>query len=306
MKDDTASQTNESYRLINAGGNHYDIGRKMTDAITPRLLERLGGAFDAKLLKSRIISAEYTFSVHPVLRDEIQGICEGISIETDGMIFEITGCAQPTHSVTVLLRKNGGITLGRNFSSSPSNFVLNLLRLDPNDSYASLGRMCGYFAGTWESTGVYGIHVSADVLDGRCMEGGVSAYMVPRILTESSKDIGTALEKLKTMKIVQPSSFIVADRNSAYSALFEGGDMKLEKIETFPALFINGRRGESIDAEDAWEILMDHGRGFCLHENERATLYSLCVDFTEELIQYTDGSPCLAERKNVDWPGGYG
>ncbi|MEM3852393.1 MAG: hypothetical protein QXP70_05275, partial [Methanomassiliicoccales archaeon] len=174
-----------TYKLINAGGNHYDIGRKMTDAITEALLSKLTSPISEERAQQSIASAETAFAAHPVLRDEVQGICEGISIDIEAMLAEISDTsAGKTETSTVLCKTaDGNILLGRSLAAAPETHVRNLLRLDPNDSYASLGRMAGYFGGTWESTSVFGYSICVDITGNTLDPTGIAAYMVPRMLT---------------------------------------------------------------------------------------------------------------------------
>ncbi len=302
----------EYYRLINAGGNHYDIGRKMTDAFTEQLHARLSSPVAAELLENALRTADTLFSTHPVLKDELQGIAEGISIEFESMLAEVTDYrALATHSMTVVSKSGDGLVIGRSFSASPSTYVRNLLRLDPNDSYASLGRMAGYFAGTWESIGVYGQFVSADITSQNdAPRQGVASYMVPRIITESSKSLETAVEKMGTIVQMHDSSYIVAGADKAYLFVAENGAASPEEITTFPFVLVNGRKEKTsqeiagIDGVKAF--LSDHGTGGCVHAKDVETLYAMVVDMGAEQIEYTDGPPCKSGFNKVDWPGGYG
>ena len=313
MAEDTPSATlQEYYKLINAGGNHYDIGRKMTDAFTEKLHRHFSSPVDATKLENATKSMEAVFAMHPVLRDELQGIAEGISIEFESMLVEIFDyAARPTRSMTVVTREGDSVVVGRSFSASPDTFVRNLLRLDPNDSYASLGRMSGYFGGTWESIGVYGQFVCADILAGNQRpRQGVAAYMVPRIVTESSKSIETAMDKLGSVTPMHDSAYVVADAKRAYALTFENGKSISREITSFPFVMVDGREvghaGALEGTEDMKSLMSDHKKGGCVHTADTETLYAMIVDMGSELIEYTNGAPCSAPYSSVDWPGGYG
>ncbi len=313
MADETSTtEVQEYYKLINAGGNHYDIGRKMTDAFTPALHKRLSLPPDPALLENALRAADGVFDLHPVLKDELQGIAEGISIEFEAMLVETSDFrAGPTHSMTVLAREGNSFIVGRSFSGPPSTYVRNLLRLDPNDSYASLGRMSGYFGGTWESIGVYGQFVCADILSANSgPRQGPAAYMVPRMITESSKSIETAVEKMKTVVPMHDSTYIITGSDRAYMYVAQGGRASMEEITAFPFVAVNGRRlgapGDVSGKDGVRAVLSSHDMGGCLHGAETETLYSLIVDMGSEEIEYSNGAPCTAGFNKVDWPGGYG
>jgi hypothetical protein len=313
MTEASANSRNEAYyRLINAGGNHYDIGRKMTDAFTRQLHEKLTSRPDAVVLDNALKSAEATFSVHPVLKDELQGISEGIAIEFESMLCEISDTfAAPYPSSTVLSRRDGKILVGRNFGSSPEVYVRNMLRLDPNDAYASLGRMGGYFGGTFESIGVYGIYAGAEILEkNRQPVQGTAAYIVPRIITESSKDIDSALAKLRAVRPMHRSLFVLADISSAYVAEWNGSSFEINRCDTFPLLISGGKQSRPEGALDSTEdikgLLSSHDAGLCVHGTAAETIYSLVVDMAQEKVEYTAGSPCSSQYETIDWPGGYG
>lgn len=314
MSEETSSAASEEYyKLINAGGNHYDIGRKMTDAFTDRLHKRLSSPPDVKKVEIATKAMETTFGVHPVLKDELQGIAEGISIDFESMLVEASDYGAPaTHSMTVLTKKGDSLVIGRSLSSSPDTYVRNLLRLDPNDSYASLGRMSGYFAGTWESIGVYGQFVCADILSaGSSPVDGVAAYMVPRIVTESAKSLESAVEKMQSIRPMHESSYVIAGADKAYLFTYEKGEMKSEEIGSYPLLLINGRpaQGKKLEAADLAGVktmLADHELGGCMHNADVETMYALVIDMATEEIEYTTGPPCTSEFSGVDWPGGYG
>ena len=306
------SEAAENYRLVNAGGNHYDIGRKMTDAFTPAVLERLSRPPDGTLLENALKSVDGTFGVHPVLKDELQGIAEGISIEFESMLCETSDTfAAPSTSLTIISKPDGTLTAGRNYGASPSSTVRNLLRLDPNDSYASLGRMGGYFAGTSESIGVYGVFACADILEkNEKPVPGTAAYMVPRMLTESSKDLSSAMEKLKTITPMHKSSYVVADASTAFYAVWDGSSFSIEQVSEFPFALKNGRKikiGAPLnDAESVKKYLSDHSNGACVHASGAETIYSFFLDIASEKVEYTGGSPCKSPYAAIDWPGGYG
>ncbi len=313
MTDDASvSEMADNYRLVNAGGNHYDIGRKMTDAFTPAVHERLSRQPDGTLLENALKSTEATFEVHPVLKDELQGIAEGISIDFESILCEASDTfSAPSTSLTVVSKHDGSVIAGRNYASWPSCTVRNLLRLDPNDSYASLGRMGGYFGGTSESIGVYGVFACADILERNAQPTpGTAAYMIPRILAESSKDISAALEKLKSTTPMHRSSYVVADASSAFYAVWDGSYFKVEQIEAFPFVLRNGRKTDARtafnDAESIRKYLSDHGEGSCVHGQDAETIYSFVIDIAAEKVEYTAGSPCKSTYAAVDWPGGYG
>ncbi len=311
-EENATAAAEEYYRLINAGGNHYDIGRKMTDAFTDKLHKRLSEPIDSLKAQNAARSAEAVFEFHPVLKDELQGIAEGISIEIEAMLVEANDYgAPPTHSMTVVAKEGDSLLVGRSFSASPATYVRNLLRLDPNDSYASLGRMSGYFAGTWESYGVYGQFVSADILSGnKEPRDGVAAYMVPRIITESSKSVESAVEKLSSLKPMHESSYLLAGAEGTHIFTFQNGKMEHEEIDTLPLLLVDGRRVDSpavaggLDGIKA--LLSGHSGGGCLHTAEFETLYATVADMKAEEIAYTNGPPCSSQFNSVDWPGGYG
>lgn len=313
MAEESSSAEASYYKLVNAGGNHYDIGRKMTDAIGEKLHERLSKPVEPGRLSSILASVEPVFELHPVLKDELQGIAEGISIEMEAMLSEISDfSAGPTTSMTVVAKNGSSLVLGRTFSADPSIDVRNLLRLDPNDSYASLGRMAGYFAGTWESIGVYGQFVCADILAARgAPANGPAAYIVPRIVTESSKSTETALEKLSSISPMQDSSYVLASGDRAYTLTFTEGRMNSEEITSFPYVMVNGRTvpggaGSISTPDEVKALLSDHSKGGCVHTKEKETLYAMIVDMGAEEIEYSDGAPCRTEYHGVDWPGGYG
>ncbi|MBX8642206.1 MAG: C45 family peptidase [Candidatus Thermoplasmatota archaeon] len=313
MAEGSANSKNEEYyRLINAGGNHYDIGRKMTDAFTPQLHERLTSKPDAVLLDNALKSAEATFSVHPVLKDELQGISEGIAIEFESILCEISDTfAAPAPSSTVLSRHDDRILVGRNFGSRPEAYVRNMLRLDPNDAYASLGRMGGYFGGTFESIGVYGVYAGAEIVERNAEPvQGTAAYMIPRMITESSRDIDSAVAKLRSIKPMHRSIFVVADASSAYVAEWNGSSLEITRCEKFP-LLVSGRRQSHPEsalgsADEIKSFLSSHDAGLCAHGPEGETIYSLVVDMAQEKVEYTAGSPCSSQYATIDWPGGYG
>jgi|GEM_PF-5330235 len=299
-------EASEIYRLINAGGNHYDIGRKMTDAITDKLLSRLTTPVEPSTLDRILKCAETSFEAHPVLKDEMQGISEGISIDIEAMLREISDAAWPTKSVTIVSKSEEGMIAGRNFTAPSSVFVRNMLRLDPNDSYASLGRMAGFFSGTWESISVFGYFVAADILSASQGEG-VAAYMVPRMLTEANKTLQSAVEALGHMNVMQKSSFLLLDRERALLVKKEGTSTSLTELDTFPALLVNGEFKGKVDADCADKIrayLSSHDSGSCLH-GEEETIYSLLLNLEKEEVHYTDGAPCSAPFRHIDWPGGY-
>lgn len=314
MSDETSTAAlQEYYKLINAGGNHYDIGRKMTDAFTERLHKRLSTPPDRQKLDFATKSMETAFGVHPVLKDELQGIAEGISIDFESMLVEASDySASPTHSMTLLAKKGDGLLIGRAFSANPDTYVRNLLRLDPNDSYASLGRMSGYFAGTWESIGVYGQFVCADILASSASPtDGVAAYMIPRIVTEASKSVESAVDKLSSIKPMHDSSYVVAGSGGAHLLTYEKGEMKSQEIGSYPLLLVDGRpaAGKNVDASDLAGVkafLANHENGGCLHTGDLETIYALVIDMATEEIEYTTGPPCKSEFGSVDWPGGYG
>lgn len=313
MAEGTSTAPNqEYYRLINAGGNHYDIGRKMTDAFTDQLHKRLSAPVDRQKLEYATGSMDTVFGVHPVLKDELQGIAEGISIEFESMLVEISDyLAAPTHSMTVITRNGGTLIVGRVFSAPPSTYVRNLLRLDPNDSYASLGRMAGYFGSTWESIGVYGQFVCADILAANTApRDGVAAYVVPRIVTESSKDLDAAVEKLKSILPMHDSSYVVAGSDRAYHLVYEKGSMRSEEISAFPFVLVGGRPSGNVAGASSLEeikaLMSDHKLGGCLHTPELESIYAMAVDMGSEEIEYANGAPCSTPYSGVDWPGGYG
>ncbi|MBX8632069.1 MAG: C45 family peptidase [Candidatus Thermoplasmatota archaeon] len=301
----------EYYKLINAGGNHYDIGRKMTDAFTPALHSRLSSPPDGVILENAMKSAELTFELHPVLKDELQGISEGISIDFEAILCEISDTFSPaTPAATIIAKKESSLLIGRNFSTTPGTIVRNMLRLDPNDAYASLGRMGGYFGGTFESIGVYGIYASAEITErNQVAVTGTASYMIPRIITESSKDLQSALSKLRTLKPMHRSLFIVADSSAVYTARWNGSSFDVQEIVSFPVLIVKGKVNavaSKMELEDIRKMLSDHDSGFCLHDPGSETIYSLVTDMASEKVEYTAGSPCKSPYTSVDWPGGYG
>ncbi len=311
-EDSSTSEMADNYRLVNAGGNHYDIGRKMTDAFTPVVHERLSQTPDGTLLENALKSADSTFNVHPVLKDELQGIAEGISIEFEAILCEASDTfASPAASMTIISKQSGSLILGRNFAASPSATARNLLRLDPNDSYASLGRMGGYFGGTFESIGVFGVFACADILEkNEKPVAGTAAYMIPRMLSESSKDLSTAVDKLRGITPMHRSSFVVADASRAFYAVWDGSSFKVEEVTEFPFALMNGRKiglkSTAGDAESIKKILSDHTSGGCIHRADAETIYSLVLEMASEKVEYTSGSPCKSAYSAIDWPGGYG
>ncbi len=311
-EDNPVSEMADSYRLVNAGGNHYDIGRKMTDAFTPALHERLSRQPDGAILGNALKSVDAMFGAHPVLKDELQGIAEGISIEFEAVLCEVSDTfAPPSVSSTVISQTDGALLIGRNYASSPSSTVRNLLRLDPNDSYASLGRMGGYFAGTSESIGVYGVFACADILERNAAPvPGTAAYMIPRMISESARDISAALEKLRSIVPMHRSSYVIADASSAYYAVWDGSSFSVEQISKFPFLLKDGKKVNATpplkDGESIKKYLSDHDGGACVHRPGAETIYSLLLGIGSERVEYTSGCPCRAPYATVDWPGGYG
>lgn len=296
-------QDSAYYRMINAGGNHYDIGRKMTDAITDELLSRLTSPVDRARMERAIELANVAFAEHPVLRDEMQGIAEGISIDIEAMLCEITQPAVPAGTVTALAMGEQGIVVGRSFIAPSSAIVRNLLRLDPNDSYASLGSMGGQFAGTWESTSVFGFAVCADAL-GDGQGKGVAPYMIPRMATEKCKTSEAAMELLRSIPVMQPCRFLLVDREHALSIHRDSTGSSVEELQ-LPAVLFGGqvRQGQRIEADAIGSFLASHDGG-CVH-GENETIYAFLIDMGKEDIQYSGGPPCKAQFRQIDWPGGY-